>query len=244
MAGYIVIHKNIARLLPSDRAFSEAEALVSLTLDHAQNKTATLRGYAALWGWSTGKVARFLAARGVKLNYPEARCKRNQRGTIVSTQAEQWRDTNETILFIDYNELKDQAKRKRDKNETQTEHERCATTENKNKNKNTESFPENPGDLFSLWNITVAGNLPVARSLTTVRKRKIKIRLEERPLAEWKAVFEKMAASPFCQGQNDRGWKPDLDWIIDNDNNAVKVLEGKYDRLPTPQQSERPKFTI
>lgn len=99
-------------------------------------------------------------------------------------------------------------------------------------------------DFLNLWNSTVEGKLPAARSLSTVRKRKIKTRLEERPLAEWKTVFEKMAASPFCRGENDRGWKPDLDWIIDNDNNAVKVLEGKYDRSPAQQQSERPQFTL
>jgi phage replication O-like protein O len=92
-------------------------------------------------------------------------------------------------------------------------------------------------DFFSLWNATVEGKLPTARSLSAVRKRKIKTRLEEKPLSDWKTVFEKMTASPFCRGENARGWKPDIDWIIDNDNNAVKVLEGKYDSRPiTPAQ--------
>ena len=29
-------------------------------------------------------------------------------------------------------------------------------------------------------------------------------------------------------GNNDRKWKADLDWLIKNDTNMLKVLEGKY----------------
>lgn len=97
-------------------------------------------------------------------------------------------------------------------------------------------------EFFTLWNTTVEGNLPAARSLTTVRKRKIKTRLEERPLSEWQTVFEKMAASSFCCGENDRRWKADFDWILDNDNNAVKVLEGKFDNRQ--HQPTRPGFQL
>lgn len=94
-------------------------------------------------------------------------------------------------------------------------------------------------DFFALWNTTVEDKLPAARQLSAVRKRKIKTRLEERPLSEWKTVFEKMAASSFCCGENDRRWKADFDWILDNDNNSVKVLEGKFDNRSTlPISSE------
>ena len=37
-----------------------------------------------------------------------------------------------------------------------------------------------------------------------------------------------MTEIPFLEGQNDRGWVATFDWIIANDNNAVKVLEGNY----------------
>jgi len=30
-------------------------------------------------------------------------------------------------------------------------------------------------------------------------------------------------------GENDRQWVADFDWIIKNDTNWVKVMEGKYD---------------
>lgn len=100
-----------------------------------------------------------------------------------------------------------------------------------------ESKTSLPSELFNLWNTTVEGKLSAVQKLTESRSKKIKTRLKERPLSDWKTVFEKMASSSFCQGDNKQGWKADFDWIIDNDNNAVKVLEGKYDPRPmVPQQ--------
>ncbi len=53
-------------------------------------------------------------------------------------------------------------------------------------------------------------------------------RLKDRPLGEWPAVVRRIAASAFCTGTNDRGWKADPDWLL-KPGTAVKVLEGKYD---------------
>lgn len=131
MGGFLCIHKNINKLLPKNREFTEAEALLSLTIDHAQGNTATLRGYAALWRWSTGRVSRFLKARGAALRYPEGAPKRNCRGTIVSTMPKQWRDMNDTILFIDYSTLKENVEQNRDNVETVPRHKRSATTKTK-----------------------------------------------------------------------------------------------------------------
>ena len=47
-----------------------------------------------------------------------------------------------------------------------------------------------------------------------------------------KMCFEKINASAFCTGNNDRGWKADFDWFFTNGNNWVKVSEGKYDNKP------------
>ena len=44
---------------------------------------------------------------------------------------------------------------------------------------------------------------------------------------EWKDYFEYITESPFLCGQNQRGWKPDLEWFIKLDN-VVKIVEGKY----------------
>lgn len=41
-------------------------------------------------------------------------------------------------------------------------------------------------------------------------------------------IFTNIANSKFLTGDNDRGWKIDVDWLIANDSNYIKVLEGKY----------------
>lgn len=74
-------------------------------------------------------------------------------------------------------------------------------------------------------------SLSQIRSLSEKRKKHLKARWEQLDcdLEVFKEVFEKVEASSFCKGSNDRGWKVDFDWLIGNDNNILKVLEGKYD---------------
>ena len=50
-------------------------------------------------------------------------------------------------------------------------------------------------------------------------------------------AFGRAQASSFCTGRNDRGWRADFDWLM-NENNLVKVLEGKYGGAPEPQKPE------
>ena len=40
------------------------------------------------------------------------------------------------------------------------------------------------------------------------------------------------ASTPFLTGQNDRHWWADFDWLITNNTNLLKVLEGKYSDAP------------
>jgi len=83
-------------------------------------------------------------------------------------------------------------------------------------------------EFFDLYNATVT-NLPKVRELTDDRESKVRLRLRERPLAVWKDIFERMDRTPFLNGENNRGWRATFDWIIANQTNAAKVLEGKYD---------------
>ena len=75
----------------------------------------------------------------------------------------------------------------------------------------------------------ICTNLPQVKELSSTRRNKIKARLKNAPLETWKQVFQKINDSEFCCGKNDRKWTASFDWLIANDNNYVKVLEGKYD---------------
>ena len=100
-----------------------------------------------------------------------------------------------------------------------------------------------PGEVqafFDSWNLE-AKTLPKATRLTEGRKRKIQARLRERSLEEWVEVFRQMGRSSFLRGESGNGsFRADLDWIIANEGNALKVVEGRYDdREKRPVSAEK-----
>jgi hypothetical protein len=77
------------------------------------------------------------------------------------------------------------------------------------------------------------------RALSDKRRAKVRERISEMrtvgdPMEVCKAVFEKMNASGFLRGDNQRGWKATFDWVFENGNNWVKVYEGLYDDTREP----------
>lgn len=71
--------------------------------------------------------------------------------------------------------------------------------------------------------------LPRVHKLTDKRRRAIKARWRElNKLEEWKFLFQKTAASRFLMGENDRGWRADLDFLLREDK-MTAIFEGKYD---------------
>ena len=70
-------------------------------------------------------------------------------------------------------------------------------------------------------------SFPKIRSLSDVRKKAIKARLNTYSTDDFKALFENAEASSFLKGKNDRNWTATFDWLI-KDANMAKVLEGNY----------------
>lgn len=87
----------------------------------------------------------------------------------------------------------------------------------------------NPEGLLELWNTTKSEKQKGALKLPPDRFRKVKQRLKENPQRDfWIDVVGKIAASPFCNGENERGWLADFDFLI-RPGTGIKALEGKYD---------------
>lgn len=85
-----------------------------------------------------------------------------------------------------------------------------------------------PGCLFALWNAH-CGSLPHALALTPDRIAKCRARLKSSEFSErFERAVHQAARTPFLLGQNDRSWQATFDWMIKNDSNVLKVLEGKY----------------
>jgi hypothetical protein len=54
------------------------------------------------------------------------------------------------------------------------------------------------------------------------------MRLKEKPeLAYWQDVITRVSNSPFCGGDNDRGWKANFEFLVRADTH-LKVMEGVY----------------
>jgi hypothetical protein len=91
-----------------------------------------------------------------------------------------------------------------------------------------------PKGLIDLWNeIWPQPLMKRAIQPTQQRLDKAKTRLVYNPTrAYWMEVFTKVKETPFLNGTGKpwRGGKAaDLDWLLQNDENHVKVWEGKYD---------------
>lgn len=90
-------------------------------------------------------------------------------------------------------------------------------------------------EIFSFFNEVMANKAikPISR-LTDKRKLWIKARLREYGLQDIKVMIQKAAASDFLNGQNNKNWMADFDWLF-RPNNFPKVLEGNYDNRERQQ---------
>lgn len=90
-------------------------------------------------------------------------------------------------------------------------------------------------EFISLYH-DVCKSLPKIRVVTDKRKKAIKTLLSKISLEEIKEAFEIIEKTPFLKGDNDRGWKPNIDFLVRHDN-IIKILEGFYDSKPQPTNS-------
>lgn len=85
----------------------------------------------------------------------------------------------------------------------------------------------------------VAG-LAVPRVVTSGRRARLQAVIREHGLPAFLEAVAKVGASSFCRGENERGWKADLDFILQA-KSFPKILEGHYDdRRPRAGPSGKP----
>jgi hypothetical protein len=78
------------------------------------------------------------------------------------------------------------------------------------------------------------GNLSPVAGMTPERKRHCTQRIRAGLSREtFAAAVRRAAATPFLAGEGARGWRASFDWLIANDTNVRKVLEGAYDAVET-----------
>ncbi len=112
-------------------------------------------------------------------------------------------------------------------------------TYNNVKNEKNEKKKPSVNKLVDYWNSK--DSLPTIKAFNKKRIDKLNSRLKEEAFVTgWREAIDKVSASPFCCGQNDRGWRADVSWFLANSDNYVKALEGKYDgeKKETPAEIE------
>jgi len=143
------------------------------------------------------------------------------------------------------------------RNSEETFQQRCVTapeTETETDTEITSPYGEevvalSPAPRFDLneasdaWN-ALADRKGLARiqRMSEPRRRALKARLAEcGGLEGWHAALEKVEASPFLVGQNDRGWRADFDFVV-KEANFIKIMEGKYDQRADQKSAAKRAF--
>jgi hypothetical protein len=87
-----------------------------------------------------------------------------------------------------------------------------------------EHKPKYPNPYVDLWNLFAQKyGLSKIIKLSTKRLNKLKLRLNDDSF-DFPAIMLKISKSPFHKGEGGT-WKVDFDYIIENDNNFLKILE-------------------
>jgi hypothetical protein len=114
-----------------------------------------------------------------------------------------------------------------------------STSTSTSTSKKKESRKFSPDELAKLWNETMPAQFSrVTIPLNNGRKNKFRPALTEFPNIDWwKNIFEKVSSIPGLSGENDRGWRADLEFVV---KNRTKIVEGKYDTWGKTQQKTTP----
>jgi hypothetical protein len=86
-----------------------------------------------------------------------------------------------------------------------------------------------PEEFANAWNAE-RGPLPKITAFTPSRRKKTQVRIHAGlTLETFREAVLRCRGVPFLSGDNNRGWRADYDWLMANDTNIARVLEGKYD---------------
>ena len=134
----------------------------------------------------------------------------------------------------------------KDKLKEKKEHDLNLIDMDKNKNKDQDRSNKENNRVVSVKEKQVVDlyhsicvSFPKITRLTASRKEKISRRSAEMgDMATMEKVFKKMESSEFLKGGNKNGWMASFDWVLDNSNNWLKVIEGNYDNQPVKEKCD------
>lgn len=243
MIPWCPIPKAVLREILRDapRPLPEEIAYLSVSLDCNDGTPVSVTGYASLWGWSQGRVRRFLERIEAKVQYPEDTGRlQNQRGVIVTQMPERPRSDSGGMRLLDFNILRPEAEGYRSDTGVIAERSRV-TTINNNNNPKKESIEEDAKapsgppscpikQIVHLW-IETCPHLSAPDAEGKVLRSQLQSRWRERKERQtidwWKLYFERIAKSDFLSGR-EKDFTANLLWVT-GPKNMEKILNGQYD---------------
>jgi len=107
----------------------------------------------------------------------------------------------------------------------------------KNKMVSTSQAYPSPEDLLDIWQ-QERGPLAEVRALSPERAARCSERISHARskgknvaqfLADFREAVARSTTTPFLCGEGPGGWRANFDWLVANDTNYLKVIEGRYD---------------
>lgn len=104
--------------------------------------------------------------------------------------------------------------------------------------------------MVGIWNSN-RGSLPACRGAAAgkgARRTHILARLKSKTLhaqglrtpEDYAPLIQWLASSAFYCGENDRGWRADLDFLVRSDDNVLKLLERRENETSSPPNGTTP----
>lgn len=193
----------------------------------------SLRFLAARWQWSKSRVGRVISVF-------------KKRDIIRDTS----RDSCQVYLIKNYNKFQSAAAIERD-SKWDSKWDASGTGAGQERDKREPKEPKEPKEgrgkvngsaldpppksdplpvqkAFDNYNLVAHDlGLSIAQKLTPARYRKIHLRLQEGSLEEWNRALVALGEQPFLTGENNRGWRASLDFLL-QPSSYMKILEGQY----------------
>lgn len=93
-------------------------------------------------------------------------------------------------------------------------------------------------DIVNMYH-SICTSYPKLKTIGDNRKKAISARWKQykKDILVFETLFQKAEKSEFLKGANNRNWQADFNWLM-NDANMAKVLEGKYDKKLSPNNSQ------
>jgi hypothetical protein len=198
------------------------------------------------WGMFNQEIYekhQILTSSGIQKRYIEAARRRKEiimfEDYILINPDDYTKKYNISIILVSVNKnpLNDDKNQIDVNNSTQSKVKESKVKESKEKNKNTIVVPfEKIKESFN----RVCVSFPKVLQLSQSRKDKLKVRwVELETLEKFEELFMVAENTPFLRGENKNKWRATFDWLIENDKNYLKVLEGQYNEARGPTEQRR-----